>query len=107
MNNLLNNNEILPSYYKEGVPRSLIEAASFEKPIITTDTPGCREIVKDGINGILVPPRDSSAIVEAVNYLLANRNKWKKMGCEGRQLVLDKFDEKLIIKNTINLYNLD
>ncbi len=95
---------VLPSY-REGIPLSLLEAASFEKPIITTDTPGCKEIVKNRVNGILVPPRDSSAVESAMKYLLNNRDIWEKMGREGRKLVLDKFDEKLIVKETIDLYN--
>ena len=98
---------VLPSYYKEGVPRSLIEAASFEKPIITTDTPGCREIVKNEFNGLLVPIKDSTAIMDAIVYLLNNKNKWNSMGSKGRQLVLKKFDEKLILKQTLEVYNLD
>ena len=95
---------VLPSY-REGIPLSLLEAASFEKPIITTDTPGCKEIVKNKVNGILVPPKDSSAVESAMKYLLNNRDIWDKMGREGRQLVLDKFDEKLIVKETVDLYN--
>ena len=54
----LSNIAVLPSYYREGIPRCLLEAASCGRAIITTDTPGCREIVKDGLNGILIPPRD-------------------------------------------------
>ena len=96
---------VLPSLYREGIPLSLLEAASFEKPIITADGPGCKEIVKNKVNGILVPPGDSSALESAMKYLLDNRDIWKKMGSEGRKLVLDKFDEKLIVKETIDLYN--
>ena len=95
---------VLPSY-REGIPLSLLEAASFEKPIITTDTPGCKEIVKNRVNGILVPPGDSSSLESAMKYLLNNRDIWEKMGREGRQLVLDKFDEKLIVKEMVDLYN--
>lgn len=57
---------ILPSYYRDGVPKCLIEGLSLGKPIITTDTPGCREVVKKYINGILIKPRSHEALAEAM-----------------------------------------
>ena len=59
----------LPTSYGEGVPQALIEAAAAGKPIVTTDMPGCREIVKDGINGLLVPPKNSIALADAIQKL--------------------------------------
>ena len=56
---------------------------------------------------MLVPIKDSTAIMYAIDYLLNNKNKWQSMGSKGRQLVLEKFDEKLIIKQTLEIYNLD
>ena len=58
----------LPSFYGEGVPRALIEAAACARPIVTTDTPGCREVVHDGDNGLLVPPRSPAALVRRVAH---------------------------------------
>jgi len=77
----------LPSAYREGVPKVLIEAASCGRPIVTTDMPGCREIVRDGENGILVPPRDGSAVARAVRRLVDDRELRRKMGERGRERV--------------------
>ena len=57
---------VLPSYYREGTPRSVLEAMAMGRPIITTDMPGCRETVDDGVNGFLVPPRDPPALAAAM-----------------------------------------
>ena len=64
---------ILPSY-REGLPKGLLEAASCGKPIITTDVPGCREIVKNEINGLLVPPKDSHELMKAMKKLILNKS---------------------------------
>ena len=61
---------VLPSFYREGVPRSVLEAMAMARPIITTDSPGCRETVRDGVNGFLVPPRNPSALAEAMMALI-------------------------------------
>lgn len=61
---------VLPSYYREGVPRSTQEAMAFGRPVITTDAPGCRETVDEGVNGYLVPPRDPAALAEAMRRFL-------------------------------------
>jgi len=57
---------VLPSYYREGVPRVILEAMSMGKPVVTTDMPGCRDAVEDGKNGLLVPPKNSQALAEAI-----------------------------------------
>src|SRR5262249_40107504 len=62
----------LPSYYGEGVPRVLLEAAASGRPIVTTDSPGCREVVRDGENGLLVPARDAEALARALAQLIEN-----------------------------------
>mgnify|MGYP000551282618 CR=1 FL=1 len=64
---------ILPSY-REGLPKSLLEAASSGKPIITTDVPGCNEIVKNEFNGLIVPPKDSNELMKAMKKLILNKS---------------------------------
>ena len=93
----------LPSY-REGVPRSLLEAAAMGKPLVATDVPGCREIVEDGVNGLLVPPRDARALGDAIERLLMNPGLSTRMGIASRQKVLDAFDEKTVITATLRVY---
>lgn len=95
---------VLPSFYREGVPRSLIEAASCGLPLVTTDTPGCRDLVKDGVNGFLVPARNSDALVCALRRILDDPDLGERLGAEGRKIVLEKFDEKLVFSQTLNVY---
>lgn len=94
----------LPSYYREGVPKVLIEAAACERPIVTTDMPGCREIVHDGKNGHLVPPKDSKTLAEALKELISNPEKRDKMGEYGRKLVKDEFSLERVVRDTIDVY---
>jgi glycosyltransferase involved in cell wall biosynthesis len=94
----------LPSYYGEGVPKVLIEAASCEKPIVTTDMPGCREIVHDGINGMLVPPRNSHALAEAIDFLLKDRDTRQRMGKAGRRIVEAEFSLEAVLEATLDVY---
>ena len=94
----------LPSNYGEGVPKVLIEAAACGRPIVTTDTPGCREIVKDGVNGILVPIRDVAALVRAIRTLLDSPDLRSRMGHEGRQLVKRKFSIEIVLDETLAVY---
>src|SRR4030095_955292 len=87
---------ILPSY-REGMPRVIMEAMSMERPVITTDTAGCRETVEDNINGYLVPVKDSNALAGAINkFIQLDPNSRIKMGKEGRKKVLKEFDHKII-----------
>ncbi len=94
----------LPSFYGEGVPKVLIEAASCGRAIVTTDTPGCREIVKDGINGLLVPPRDAAAVAEAIKKLIVSPELRSKMAIKGRELVKKKFSLKKVNIETLQVY---
>jgi glycosyltransferase involved in cell wall biosynthesis len=95
---------VLPSYYGEGVPRSLIEAAATGLPIVTTNTPGCREIVDDGVNGFLVPVRDSAALAEAIGKILEDPALAIRMGVAGRIKALSEFDETLVFEKTLDVY---
>ena len=94
---------VLPSY-REGLPKSLIEAAASAKPVITTDVPGCRDVVEDGVSGIIVPVRDAEALAKAVIKLAANPALRRKMGAAGRRRALKYFDKNIIISATIAVY---
>ncbi len=95
---------VLPTYYREGVPRSLIEAAAAGLPIVTTDAPGCREIVQDGVNGFLVPVGDGVALASAIRKLVLDPGIAVRMGAAGRQKVLAQFDERIVFTNTFAVY---
>lgn len=94
----------LPSFYGEGVPKVLIEAAACEKPIVTTDTAGCREIVHNGVNGIHVPVRDSLAVATALKKLIESPDLRKAMGEKGRELVESEFSLDRVNRETLALY---
>jgi len=94
----------LPSYYGEGVPKVLIEAASSGRPIVTTDSPGCREIVQDGKNGFLVPLRNVEILVKMLKVLIESPSLRKKMGEYGRALVEKGFTLKKVNGETIAVY---
>ncbi len=106
MPELLRNSDIvcLPSFYGEGVPKSLIEAAACGKPIVTTDAPGCREIVRDGVNGFLVPVRNVEALAKAIQTLLDDPGLREMMGKKGREMVIKEFTEEKVITETLSLY---
>jgi len=95
---------VLPSAYGEGVPMSLIEAAACGRPIITTDMPGCREIVQHEKNGLLISIKDSKALADAIYRLIENPDLRRQMGQEGRKLVEKEFAESIVVTQTLNLY---
>lgn len=93
-----------PSYYREGIPRVLLEAMAMEKPIITTDTPGCRETVIEGINGFLVKPKDVESLFKIMEkFMDFTEDKRKDMGKRGREFVIENFDESLVISKYVEL----
>jgi glycosyltransferase involved in cell wall biosynthesis len=94
---------VLPSY-REGVPRGLIEAAAMGLPIVTTDAPGCREIVEDGVNGFLVPVKDAEALCGKIAHLLENPDVCRRFGAAGRKKVLAEFDEQMVFRETYAVY---
>jgi glycosyltransferase involved in cell wall biosynthesis len=94
----------LPSAYREGVPKVLIEASSCGRPIVTTDMPGCREIVQDGENGILVPPRDGKAVARAVRRLIQDPELRREMGERGRARVCKEFSIEHVVSSTLEAY---
>lgn len=94
---------VLPSFYREGVPRSLLEAAAMARPIITTDAVGCREVLDDGFNGYLVRPRDVSDLAEKmVKMIESSPEERVLMGLEGRKKMEREFDEKIVIKEYLD-----
>jgi glycosyltransferase involved in cell wall biosynthesis len=95
---------VLPSYYREGTPRSLLEAAAMEKPLISTDNVGCRDVIEDGVNGFLVPVRDAQALFEAIRRLILNPGLCSQMGKAGRAKMIKEFDESVVIKRILNIY---
>lgn len=94
----------LPSTYGEGVPKVLIEAAACGRACVTTDTPGCREIVRHGQNGLLTPPGDADALASAIDGLLGAPALRQRMGAQGRQIVLQDFTLRHVIEATLALY---
>lgn len=83
---------VLPSYYREGIPRTILEAMAMGRPVITTDAPGCRETVVDGVNGFLVPAKDSNKLAEAMEKFILEPALIAKMGSAGRKIAAEKYD---------------
>ncbi|WP_394153217.1 glycosyltransferase family 4 protein [Vibrio maritimus] len=89
---------VLPSFYREGVPKSLLEACAMGKPIITTDNVGCRETVDDGINGFLCEPRSTESLLEKTEIMISFSHQQRlSMGLKSRKKVETEFDEKVVI----------
>ena len=95
---------LLPSYYREGIPKSLIEAAAIGRPIVTTDSVGCRETVKDGVNGYLIPVKSPKALAEKISLLAADPELRKKMGRESRALAEKRFSLANVISRHFSIY---
>jgi glycosyltransferase involved in cell wall biosynthesis len=83
---------VLPSYYREGVPRSTQEAMAMGRPVITTDAAGCRDTVVDGVNGYLVRPRDPESLARAMEHFIERPELIESMGRESRRLAEERFD---------------
>lgn len=96
----------LPSTYGEGVPKVLIEASSCERVSVTTDTAGCREIIKHGVNGLLVPPNDIDALTSALEHLIHHPQDRQQMGQNGRKIVLNDYTFRQVAEETFTLYRL-
>ncbi|MGB9975785.1 glycosyltransferase family 4 protein [Thermovenabulum sp.] len=88
---------VLPSYYREGTPRSILEAMAMGRPIITTNAPGCKETVKEGVNGFLVPTKDPYSLARAMEKFIQNPDLIISMGKESRKIAEMKYDV-----NTVN-----
>lgn len=93
----------LPSY-REGLPKVLIEAAACGRPIVATDVPGCREIVRHNENGLLIPAKDPQALAVALNRLLNDAELRESMGKRGRAMVEAEFSTEYVVEQTLQLY---
>lgn len=94
---------VLPSY-REGMPKSILEAMAMAKPVVATNIRGCREELVDGVTGFLVPAKDPNALSKAIIKILTNENLALKMGKEGRRRAEELFDEKIVINKQIKVY---
>jgi glycosyltransferase involved in cell wall biosynthesis len=89
---------VLPSFYREGVPRSLLEAASMGLPVITSDTPGCRDVVDDGLTGLLCKPKDVDSLVYCMlRVLRLTESQRREMGEAARRKMINHFNEEIVI----------
>ena len=95
---------VLPTYYKEGLPRSLLEAASCARPLVATDVPECREVLKDGVNGLSVSPRDAKNLADAIGKLAQDSSLRRRMGEAGRSIVEKEFSDEIVIGKILELY---
>ena len=93
----------LPSY-REGLPKVLLEAAACGRPIVTTDVPGCRAVVREGENGLLVPARNAQALSEALRCLIKNPELRAQMGRRSREIMLKDFSSEKVIAQTLSVY---
>ena len=90
---------VLPSRYREGVPRSLLEAAAMAKPLIATNTPGCRDIVEAGVNGLICSAGDTDSLLGAMREMVCKTAaERQQLGDAGRRLVQEKFSEEIVIR---------
>jgi len=96
---------VLPSFYGEGVPRTLLEAASMGKPIVTTNNVGCKEVVDDEVNGFLVPIKDSLALAGKIKRLVGNENLRKSFGKASRRKAIKEFDVNVVVEQYLRLYD--
>jgi glycosyltransferase involved in cell wall biosynthesis len=95
---------VLPSYH-EGCPRILIEAAAMEKPIVATNIPGCNGLVRNDVNGFLVPVKDAQSLADAIEVLVLDKEKREQFGKAGRKIVLDEFEEGIVLGKTLRVYH--
>ncbi|WP_417876023.1 glycosyltransferase family 4 protein [Winogradskyella sediminis] len=101
----LHNNDIfvLPSYYREGLPRTTLEACACGNPIITTDSVGCRESVKEGVNGFLIQPQNLKALIKPMEFFITHPEKIKEMGRNSRTYAEERFDVTIINNDLLQL----
>lgn len=97
---------VLPSYH-EGMPRTVLEAMSTGRPILTTTAPGCKETVVQGENGFLVPVRDAEALAERMSWFIEHRDQWQRMGQASRRMAEERFDVHKINAQLLRIMKLD
>lgn len=96
---------VLPSYH-EGTPKTVLEAMAMGRPVITTNAPGCRETVVDGVNGFLTEVKNVKELVDKIEYFITNPEKCKEMGLAGYQIVKEKYDVRIINKVILEMMGL-
>ncbi len=94
---------VLPSW-REGLPKSLLEAAAAGLPMVATDVPGCRELIRDGVDGLLVPVRDARALAAGIGRLLGQRGLRQRLGAAARERACTEFADTLVIRQTLDVY---
>ncbi|MPY76065.1 MAG: glycosyltransferase [Alphaproteobacteria bacterium] len=94
---------VLPSY-REGLPKSLLEAAAAGRPMVATDVPGCREICRDGETGLLVPARSVEPLAAALEKLAADPALRERLGARARAIAVAEFAEEIVVRQTLDLY---
>lgn len=97
---------VLPSYH-EGLPRTILEAMATGRPILTTDVPGCRETVINGLNGYLIPKKDINTFSERMLWFIENQDQWAKMGIYSRKLAKEKFNVSIINEELCNIMKIN
>ena len=93
-----------PSYYREGVPKSLIDACAVGRPIVTTNSIGCKDVVDDGVNGFLIPIKDSHALAEKLRILIEDKNLRIKMGKAAREKAEREFSVDKVVEKHLEIY---
>ena len=94
-----------PSWYREGLPKSVIEAEAIGRPVVTTDSVGCRDTVVDGKNGYMIPIKDSDALAMALKKLIDNPELRQTMGKNARKFAVNRFDIKDVVKVHMDVYD--
>jgi glycosyltransferase involved in cell wall biosynthesis len=87
---------VLPSYYPEGTPRTILEAMAMGRPVITADAPGCRETVQEGKNGYLVPVMDAASLAQIMERFIEQPDLVQQMGQVSREIAVEKYDVRKV-----------
>jgi len=95
---------VLPTYHPEGVPNVLMEALACSIPVIATDVGGCPEVVKDRETGLIIPPKDVPALVNAIRWMKDHPKERKAMGGAGRRDMIERYELKKLIEKTIEVH---
>lgn len=96
---------VLPTYYREGVPRVILEAMSMGVPVVSTDVPGCKDTVISGESGLIVPPRDEGALIAAIMMLIDDTELRRRMGLAARRRAIDMFSISAVQRETLKMYD--
>ena len=106
MKDLLKKSNIVafPSYYREGVPKSLIEASAIGRPIVTTNSIGCKDVVEDGVNGYLITIKDSEMLAQRLKTLFDDKELRVAMGKKSREFAERDFSVENVVKTHLDIY---